>query len=230
MAELCHSQRRRLHRIHSRIHRQLPHGEQRQLPKHAGHPAGSSSRNCIPPSRTPIHPAILRKLCQGNTSGIRTTHTTIRTCPFSRTTTIHANSGDAIPTIPTGRARNSESGREGTQHSQPTQPERQYFTPTTPATTCNIPSSTLGVPPPAFQPPSTPPNPVKYYNNWNMCFSCGFDVEGWHTSATCRNKKHGHQDGCTRENAQAYKDAGHKVTWRGAHKTTLPVNPGPRQA
>eukprot|EP00804_Cyclotella_cryptica_P001099 CCRYP_008385-RA/>CCRYP_008385-RA protein AED:0.18 eAED:0.13 QI:0/0/0/1/0.4/0.16/6/0/1406 len=24
-----------------------------------------------------------------------------------------------------------------------------------------------------------------------MCFSCGFDVEGWHTSATCRNKKQG---------------------------------------
>ena len=105
----------------------------------------------------------------------------------------------------------------------------QYFTPTTPATTFNIPATTLGVPPPAFQPPSTPPNPVKYYNNWNMCFSCGFDVEGWHTSATCRNKKQGHQDGCTRANAQAYKDAGHKVTWRGAHKTTLPVNPGPHQ-
>eukprot|EP00804_Cyclotella_cryptica_P016356 CCRYP_009913-RA/>CCRYP_009913-RA protein AED:0.73 eAED:0.68 QI:0/0/0/0.5/1/1/2/0/383 len=88
----------------------------------------------------------------------------------------------------------------------------QYFTPTTPAITFNIPLTTLGVPPPAFQPPSTPPNPVKYYNNWNMCFSCWFDVEGWHTSATCRNKKQGHKDGCTRVNAQAYKDAGHKTT------------------
>eukprot|EP00804_Cyclotella_cryptica_P017054 CCRYP_003287-RA/>CCRYP_003287-RA protein AED:0.71 eAED:0.62 QI:0/0/0/0.66/0/0/3/0/204 len=45
-----------------------------------------------------------------------------------------------------------------------------------------------------------------------MCFSCGFDVKGWHTSAICCNKKPGHQDGCTRENAQAYKDAGHKST------------------
>eukprot|EP00804_Cyclotella_cryptica_P003417 CCRYP_018563-RA/>CCRYP_018563-RA protein AED:0.22 eAED:0.19 QI:0/0/0/1/0.33/0.25/4/0/1155 len=112
-----------------------------------------------------------------------------------------------------GKGRNNRNRRGQTQ---------QYFTPTTPATTFNAPSSALGVPPPAFQPPSTPPNPVKYYNNWNMCYSCGFDVEGWHTSATCHNKKQGHQDGCTRENAQAYKDAGHKVTWRGAHKTTLP--------
>eukprot|EP00804_Cyclotella_cryptica_P000700 CCRYP_000984-RA/>CCRYP_000984-RA protein AED:0.37 eAED:0.21 QI:0/0/0/1/0/0/3/0/1009 len=108
-----------------------------------------------------------------------------------------------------GKGRNTRNRRGQTQ---------QYYTPTTPATTFNIPSSTLGVPPPAFQPPSTPPNPVKYYNNWNMCFSCGFDVEGWHTSATCRNKKQGHQDGCTRENAQAYKDAGHKVAWRARTK------------
>ena len=124
-----------------------------------------------------------------------------------------------------GRSR-SGTGRNNRNRQRQTQ---QYFTPTTPATTFNIPATTLGVPPPAFQPPSTPPNPVKYYNNWNMCFSCGFDVEGWHTSATCRNKKQGHQDGCTRANAQAYKDAGHKVTWRGAHKTTLPVNPGLHQ-
>eukprot|EP00804_Cyclotella_cryptica_P028204 CCRYP_011045-RA/>CCRYP_011045-RA protein AED:0.18 eAED:0.15 QI:0/0/0/1/1/1/2/0/1234 len=100
-----------------------------------------------------------------------------------------------------GKGRNNRNRRGQTQ---------QYFTPTTPATTFNAPSSALGVPPPAFQPPSTPPNPAKYYSNWNMCYSCGFDVEGWHTSATCRNKKQGHQDGCNRENAQAYKDAGHK--------------------
>eukprot|EP00804_Cyclotella_cryptica_P009929 CCRYP_017362-RA/>CCRYP_017362-RA protein AED:0.45 eAED:0.27 QI:0/0/0/0.5/1/1/2/0/554 len=89
---------------------------------------------------------------------------------------------------------------------------QQHFTPTTPATTFNIPSTTLGIPPPVFHPTSTPPNPVKYYNNWNICFSCGFDVECWHTSTTCRNKKPGHQDGCTRENAQEYKDASHKTT------------------
>ena len=29
------------------------------------------------------------------------------------------------------------------------------------------------------------PNPVKRFNNWNMCFSCGWDVPAWHTSKTC---------------------------------------------
>jgi hypothetical protein len=28
------------------------------------------------------------------------------------------------------------------------------------------------------------PNPVKRFNNWNYCFSCGFDVEYGHTSMT----------------------------------------------
>lgn len=28
-------------------------------------------------------------------------------------------------------------------------------------------------------------NTTKYYANWNICFSCGFDVDSWHTSQMC---------------------------------------------
>ncbi len=28
-------------------------------------------------------------------------------------------------------------------------------------------------------------NIIKTYSNWNVCFSCGFDVEDGHTSKTC---------------------------------------------
>ena len=45
------------------------------------------------------------------------------------------------------------------------------------------------------------PNPNKNYNNWNMCFLCGYDIPSWHTSATCDHCKQGHQTGCTRTNA-----------------------------
>eukprot|EP00804_Cyclotella_cryptica_P006988 CCRYP_007119-RA/>CCRYP_007119-RA protein AED:0.63 eAED:0.16 QI:0/0/0/0.5/1/1/2/0/878 len=69
-----------------------------------------------------------------------------------------------------GRGTRSRSGKGRNNRNRRGQTP-QYFNPTTPATTFNIPSTTLGVPPPAFQPSSTPPNPVKYYNNWNMCFS-----------------------------------------------------------
>jgi hypothetical protein len=73
-------------------------------------------------------------------------------------------------------------------------------------------------------------NTAKFYNNWNMCFSCGWDVPSWHTSQTCNMPGAYHQVGCTRENAQAYMTAGHRVSKKGMHKTTLPVNPGPNQA
>ncbi len=33
--------------------------------------------------------------------------------------------------------------------------------------------------------PQYAPNPIKRYDNWNYCFSCEFDVEDRHTSATC---------------------------------------------
>eukprot|EP00804_Cyclotella_cryptica_P001036 CCRYP_008351-RA/>CCRYP_008351-RA protein AED:0.69 eAED:0.47 QI:0/-1/0/1/-1/1/1/0/427 len=60
-----------------------------------------------------------------------------------------------------GRGTRSQNGRGRGSRNRRGQIQ-QHFTPTTPATIFNIPSTTLGVPPPAFQPPSTPPNPDKY--------------------------------------------------------------------
>ena len=51
----------------------------------------------------------------------------------------------------------------------------------------------IGYPPPvggfngqAAKPPNPPhSNIVKKFTNWNVCFTCGFDVEEGHTSKTC---------------------------------------------
>jgi hypothetical protein len=69
------------------------------------------------------------------------------------------------------------------------------------------------------------PNPIKRYNNWNYCFSCGFDVEDGHTSATCPHdwRKPGHQEGCNRQNVQQYIAAGHAASLKGQHKNQLPA-------
>lgn len=69
-----------------------------------------------------------------------------------------------------------------------------------------------------------PPNIVKLYNNWNMCYSCGFDVEDTHTSTTCPQhwRKAGHQTGCDRNNYQQYIAQGWKPRMKGSHKTQLP--------
>jgi hypothetical protein len=52
---------------------------------------------------------------------------------------------------------------------------------------------TTGFPGAAISPPMQPPqkrnadysNIYKRYNNWNVCFSCGFDIKDGHTSQTC---------------------------------------------
>ena len=87
-----------------------------------------------------------------------------------------------------------------------------------------------GIPPPAGRGGGrgggrgTAPNPHKRYNNWNACFSCGFDVPGWHNSQTCPGPRlDGHQGGYTREKSQQYIDAGHEPAMRGAHKIHLPI-------
>ncbi len=69
------------------------------------------------------------------------------------------------------------------------------------------------------------PNPIKRFNNWNYCFSCGFDVEDGHTSATCPQdwQKPGHQEGCTRQNVQQYIADGHTASIKGQHKNQLPA-------
>eukprot|EP00804_Cyclotella_cryptica_P011803 CCRYP_011363-RA/>CCRYP_011363-RA protein AED:0.96 eAED:0.96 QI:0/-1/0/1/-1/1/1/0/221 len=56
-----------------------------------------------------------------------------------------------------------------------------------------IPQSVGHIPPPTI--PSVPErdkpafsNTTKHFNNWNMCYSCGWDVPLWHTSQTCTNR------------------------------------------
>ena len=75
-----------------------------------------------------------------------------------------------------------------------------------------------------------PLNYFKHFNNWNVCFSCGWDVPAWHTSKTCQWRKQGHREEVDRTNAQAYKDAGHDVCMKASHKKHLPVNPTQWQA
>jgi hypothetical protein len=65
-------------------------------------------------------------------------------------------------------------------------------------------------------------NIVKLFANQNVCFTCGFDVEDWHTSATCPNKKSGHQDGFTRSNYMEYERANHQFCRKAMHKTMYP--------
>ena len=72
---------------------------------------------------------------------------------------------------------------------------------------------------PGGQQQANPPNPTKWFSNQNACFSCGFDVEDWHTSATCQRKKQGHQDGFTRENYRQYEQAGYPFCKKAMHKT-----------
>jgi hypothetical protein len=67
-------------------------------------------------------------------------------------------------------------------------------------------------------------NRYKWSNNWNVCYSHGFDIENGHNSATCGNRKMDHQEGFTRENVQAYIDAGYVPTTRGMHGIILPTN------
>ena len=88
-----------------------------------------------------------------------------------------------------------------------------------------------GIPPaPANNSRNNQPNPNKWYNNHNYCYSCGYDVPIWHTSATCNARKHHHQEGCTRANKAAYKAAGHYCSERNVHKVIMPTNPTPEQA
>jgi hypothetical protein len=54
-------------------------------------------------------------------------------------------------------------------------------------------------------------NRVKLYANWNVCYSCGFDVPGGHTSMTCPTNLHKllHDIYFTQQNAQQYIALGH---------------------
>jgi hypothetical protein len=126
-----------------------------------------------------------------------------------------------------GRGRRNNNRRGGRRNAQYTQPSNMAVPPTQ--------SAGGYIPPPTIPNAGTIDKPAfsnttKYYNNWNMCYSCGWDVPQWHNSQTCNNRVPGHQDGCNRANAQAYMSAGHRVSRKAMHKTALPQNPGPNQA
>ncbi len=65
-------------------------------------------------------------------------------------------------------------------------------------------------------------NIVKTFANQNMCIMCGFDVEDWHTSATCNHKKPGNQDGFTHSNYMEYACTNHPFCRKAMHKTMYP--------
>ena len=63
---------------------------------------------------------------------------------------------------------------------------------------------------------------VKQWANQNMCFSCSFDVDDWHTSSTCTRKKAEHHDGFTCSNYLEYKRANHHFCCKAMHKPMYP--------
>ena len=67
-------------------------------------------------------------------------------------------------------------------------------------------------------------NIVKKFNNMNYCFSCGFVVEDWHTSKTCRYEKRrvNHQEVADCSIAQQYIKAGYNACTKANHKSILP--------
>jgi hypothetical protein len=66
-------------------------------------------------------------------------------------------------------------------------------------------------------------NIYKQHNNWNVCFSCGFDVEDGHTSGTCPFKKWNHQVSYTCDNAQQFIAVGYDSCTKDMHKAVLPL-------
>jgi hypothetical protein len=67
-------------------------------------------------------------------------------------------------------------------------------------------------------------NIIKKYANWNVCFSCGFDVEDGHTSKTCPApwRRANHQEGFDRNNSGQYIAAGYDACTKAMHKSQLP--------
>ncbi len=65
---------------------------------------------------------------------------------------------------------------------------------------------------------------VKRYANWNVCFSCGFDVEDGHTSTTCPALWWctNHQEGFDQKDLSQYIAAGIDTCTKAMHKSQLP--------
>jgi len=68
-------------------------------------------------------------------------------------------------------------------------------------------------------------NIIKRYANWNVSFSCGFDVEDGHTSKTCPApwRRTNHQEGYMRANSGQYIAAGYDACTKAIHKSQLPT-------
>jgi hypothetical protein len=92
--------------------------------------------------------------------------------------------------------------------------------PPTPYVGTNIPYIPAGVDLPQHNSRSS--NIVKAYANQNVYYLCSFDVEDWHTSATCNQKKPGHQDGFTHSNYMEYERTNHPFSRKAMHKTMYP--------
>ncbi len=68
-------------------------------------------------------------------------------------------------------------------------------------------------------------NITKGYANWNVCFSCGFDVKDGHTSKTCPTpwRCANHQEGYDWNNLGQYIAGGYDVCTKAIHKSQLPT-------
>ena len=109
-----------------------------------------------------------------------------------------------------GRGRGRSNGRggrgRGYQQYQPQQQQQQY-----------APAAGQQQQQGGFYSRQTVPNNTKYYNNWNYCWSHGFDIDENHDSASCRRPAPGHLYHATRQNP-----CGGSI--KGQHKTQLPTN------
>ena len=78
--------------------------------------------------------------------------------------------------------------------------------------------------PPQTQQPPPDSNLMKRFANWNVCYSCGFDVADGHNSQTCPQHLRKPDYDCyfTRQNAQQYVDAGYGCSTKNRHKTVFP--------
>ena len=85
-----------------------------------------------------------------------------------------------------------------------------------------IPYIPAGANPPPRQRNQFFSNIAKLFANQNVCYTCRFDVEDWHTSVTYNRKKPGHQDGFTWSNFMEYECANHPFSRKAMHKTMYP--------
>ena len=67
-------------------------------------------------------------------------------------------------------------------------------------------------------------NIIKKYANWNVCFSCGFDVKDGHTWKTCPApwRRANHQEGFDRNNTGQYIAVGYDACTKAMHKSQMP--------